>query len=265
MLRLVITDLDGTLLDSRYSFDAARNALDSVAKCQLPLVICSSKTKDEILHYRKKLGNTDPFIAENGAVVYVPKGYFSFEAGPLEGEFETIVIGEKKERYFPVVEAIRAAGLGIKLVDEMTAQEFSEDSRLSLEEAKLAKQRFYELTFRRNPFDDAEIRKIADKFGVNYIWGAKYGHLTKADKGQAVKKLLKQFFRQNPSEKAISLGLGDSRNDFEMLKVVDLPFLVQREDLTFASDDFGKALGIGPEGWNQIVLSFVAGELDDFR
>jgi len=42
------------------------------------LIICSSKTREEIEYYRKKLDNQHPFISENGGGIFIPKGYFEF-------------------------------------------------------------------------------------------------------------------------------------------------------------------------------------------
>ena len=63
---IIFTDLDGTLLDSGYSFRKAMPALRLIKEKDIPLVLCSSKTKTEIDYYRKKLENDHPFVSENG-------------------------------------------------------------------------------------------------------------------------------------------------------------------------------------------------------
>ena len=50
---IVFTDLDGTLLDSVYSFRKALPALKAVKEKNIPLILCSSKTRAEIEHCRK--------------------------------------------------------------------------------------------------------------------------------------------------------------------------------------------------------------------
>ena len=47
--------------------------LDELA---VPVIPVSSKTRVEIEALRRTLENTHPFIVENGAAVYIPKGYF---------------------------------------------------------------------------------------------------------------------------------------------------------------------------------------------
>ena len=91
MQKIIFTDLDGTLLDhNTYSFKKAFPALRIIKKKKIPLIICTSKTKGEIEHYRKKLKNNHPFVSENGGAIFIPKDYFdfkfrySFKKGKLE-------------------------------------------------------------------------------------------------------------------------------------------------------------------------------------
>jgi len=77
---IICTDLDGTLLDySNYSFEKALPALQLLKDRDVPLVICSSKTKKEIEYYRKKLDNHHPFVSENGGGIFIPKNYSKFK------------------------------------------------------------------------------------------------------------------------------------------------------------------------------------------
>ena len=49
---IVFTDLDGTLLHPRtYSFEAAMPALKLIKEKDVPLILCSSKTRAEIEVY----------------------------------------------------------------------------------------------------------------------------------------------------------------------------------------------------------------------
>lgn len=75
---LVFTDLDGTLLDHHtYSFEPALPALNALKEKNIPLIICTSKTRAEIEKWRLELRTDHPFISENGGAIFIPKGYFS--------------------------------------------------------------------------------------------------------------------------------------------------------------------------------------------
>ena len=74
---IIITDLDGTLLDAAtYSCAPALPALQMIQSRNIPLILCSSKTRSEIEVLRRKLGNNHPFVTENGGGVFIPREYF---------------------------------------------------------------------------------------------------------------------------------------------------------------------------------------------
>ena len=79
-MTIVFTDLDGTLLDdANYSWEAARPALEELKRRGIPCVLVTSKTRAEVEFWRNRLGNTDPFVVENGAAVFIPKDIFPFK------------------------------------------------------------------------------------------------------------------------------------------------------------------------------------------
>jgi len=74
---LVFTDLDGTLLDhDTYSWAAAAPALEELQRREIPLIFCTSKTDAEVQALRRAMGNSHPFIVENGGAIVIPPGFF---------------------------------------------------------------------------------------------------------------------------------------------------------------------------------------------
>ena len=117
MKLVIFTDLDGTLLDAHtYSFEPARDALGSLRKHGIPVVICSSKTRAEIAVWRRRLGNTHPFIVENGGAVYIPTGYFSspIPSSSDSGGFSVIEFGTPYARLREALGSLREAGFDIR-------------------------------------------------------------------------------------------------------------------------------------------------------
>ncbi|RLI93151.1 MAG: hypothetical protein DRO95_00515, partial [Candidatus Altiarchaeales archaeon] len=45
---IIFTDLDGTLIDEEYSYRDAEDALSIIKKREIPLILCTSKTRAEI-------------------------------------------------------------------------------------------------------------------------------------------------------------------------------------------------------------------------
>ncbi|RMG01121.1 MAG: mannosyl-3-phosphoglycerate phosphatase, partial [Nitrospirae bacterium] len=95
---IIFTDLDGTLLRADdYSFSEAKEALSLIKRRGIPLVIVSSKTRAEIEVYREKLGNTHPFVSENGGGVFIPLGYFENTDGEMVDQYRLIRLGRRYE------------------------------------------------------------------------------------------------------------------------------------------------------------------------
>ena len=262
---IVFTDLDGTLLDhSTYSFYEAEDALELLREEGAPLIFCSSKCRDEIKVYRKKLSNNEPFISENGGAIFIPEGYggLKCEYDKIDDGYLVIEIGSEYQTLVDAFEKIkRRAGLNIKSITEFTIDEIVWLTGLSGEEAFLAQKREYMLPFIIYGGED-DVRIIKDEIlssGLNYTEGAKFVHLMGGnDKGKAV-KILTDIFKKNYSETEITtVGLGDSLNDLPMLEVVDKAFLVRKEAGNYEErlkvEGLAYADGIGPVGWNKAVL-----------
>src|SRR4051812_35693578 len=74
---LVLTCVDGALRDpAGDSCDAAREAVAALSRRGVPVVLTSYHSRRELIALEDQLGLDEPFIAENGAVVGVPHGYF---------------------------------------------------------------------------------------------------------------------------------------------------------------------------------------------
>lgn len=192
---IIFTDLDGTLLDcSDYSFDKALPALQLIKEKNIPLIICSSKTRKEIEYYRKKLYNIHPFITENGGGTYIPKDYFKFKIQDSTFEIEEkdgykiITLGARYPDLRKAIEELRGKGFDIKGFGDMAVEEIASLTKLTREEAEMAKERDFD-----EPFIFAgtvhELPLLFDaikKKGFNYTQGQFHHILGNSDKGRAV-------------------------------------------------------------------------------
>ncbi|MBC7363711.1 MAG: HAD-IIB family hydrolase [Candidatus Aminicenantes bacterium] len=108
----------------------------------------------------------------------------------------------------------------------------------------------------------SEIKKEAKRYGLKIIEGGRFYHLTgNNDKGRAV-RLLRKLYRLKYG-RIITIGLGDSANDWPMLKAVDYPVLVARPDGSHANLPSGvknvyKTRQPGPEGWAEALEYFLS-------
>jgi mannosyl-3-phosphoglycerate phosphatase family protein len=259
---IVITDLDGTLLDAAtYSFDAALPALDLLRRREVPLVICSSKTRAEIEVYRERLGNRHPFIAENGGGIYIPRGYFPFAVDAAErGDLLVIELGRPYAEVRAVFERLRdELRSPVRGFGDMTPQEVGELTGLTPAEAALAHQREHCEPFIFTGPPDERFLQAIEASGLRWTQGRFFHIMGNHHKGKAV-DLLRELYQRDGTKTEL-IGLGDSLNDMQFLLTVDRPALVRRQDGThdprIAIPWLYQTEGIGPAGWNEAVLRFL--------
>jgi len=265
---VIFTDMDGTLLDHlTYSFEGAEEALSLIKEKNIPLIICSSKTRPEIEHYRRLLHNTHPFISENGGGVFIPDDYFSSDPGslgiPLDHQrgYTVIRLGAPYNDLRSALEKIRSEGYPVKGFGDMNADEIASLTRLSVTEAQLAKERDFDEVFTyTGPVEELpSLFASITRKGYTYTQGYLFHILGNTDKGKAVNILISLYRKQFGDISTIAIG--DSLNDNPMFERVDQPVLVRKPDggydLRINVPGLHKADGIGPVGWNKAVLSLL--------
>ena len=261
---VIITDLDGSLLHPKtYSYEAATPALGLIKKHNIPLVLSSSKTRAEIELYRKRLKNNHPFVSENGGGVFIPEDYFPFN-----------IEEEKKEDYFvinlgtPYLEVRKAfneiksfEGANAMGFGDITVDEVSKITNMTIEEASLAKEREFDEPFIFNGTENDKkrfIMKIENR-GFNWTEGRFLHMLGNHDKGKAARIIID--FYKKLFGKVATIGIGDSLNDIPLLEEADYPVLIPKEDGSYVPGvsiaGLVMADAIGPEGWNKSVIKIL--------
>ncbi len=264
---LVFTDLDGTLLDHRtYRWDAARPALDALRERGIPVVLCSSKTRAEMLAIQEALGLAGPLVVENGgAVLSTGNGAVERRFPDRLGGLPARVFGVPYHRLRAALEALRA-GLpgritGFGDVDDRTVARWT---GLPPERARLARRREFDEPFVWEPEPPARAveaaRAAAVAMGLQLTRGGRFWHLTgDNDKGRAVRWLV-DAVAAAWGRRPRTLGLGDSENDLPMLTAVDEGVLVERNGGGFLEPrppGIRAVSGRGPEGWCRAVLAWL--------
>lgn len=257
---LVVTDLDGSLLDhDDYSYAAAIPVLDLLEQLRIPVVFCSSKTRVEILELRREMHNTHPLIVENGAAVLIPVQYFSDKpAGCVERDgFWLKELAPPRETWRAPLAKLRAA-MPASFTDFATAGDegIATLTGLPLHKARLANQREYS-----EPVNWAGTESELDHFltelesgGARVARGGRFYTVTgHCDKGQAWQWLRAQYALAAGGAAVYDLAVGDGGNDVPMLEAAHralripasgrpLPDLRRLEGVIDVD-------GLGPEGW----------------
>ena len=264
---VIVTDLDGTLLDQRtYSYEACRPAIRKVQSLEIPLILCSSKTRREMEPLWREFKLKDPFIVENGGAIYFAPDYFPFSINNLKskGPLQVLELGQGIDMIRrALTEAGQRLHVDIRSFGQMKVEEICQLTGLSKESARDAAKREYDEPFVVRHGNYARLFTALRTKGFKITAGDRFFHLSYgSDKGKAVKKLLDLYRQVNPSVR--SVGLGNSANDLPFLLQVDRPILIRNPDRTWDSTitqniaGIEKPLGIGPAGWREAVERILA-------
>jgi len=277
---VIFTDLDGTLLDHHtYSWENARPALEFCKMLGVPVIICSSKTKAEIEHIKRQIGNDHPFISENGGGAHIPVSLFPPPDLSYAGLFWVLKLGVSHSTLRRTLEKIRdETQVEIVGLSDMNDEELAGLTGLEGDALHRARLREFDEPFtirNETPKKASRVCEAIQKSGFIYTRGGRFHHITgNNDKGRALKKIMELYKSLNEDVK--SAALGDSLNDFPMLKAADIPILVKKFNGTH--DPMIKAAlrnctpargaqkmasllvmagGIGPQGWNEEVIQLL--------
>jgi mannosyl-3-phosphoglycerate phosphatase len=267
--RLIFTDLDGSLLDHHsYRHDAAAPLLEELELAGVPVVFVSSKTRFEIEALREQLGNRHPFIAENGAAICVPEGYFSAPPpGALARDgYWIIELAEPRQRWVELLEAMDADFLGeFEFFHRAGPEGVATMTGLPIEAAAAANRREYSepvqwlgTPARREAFIEA-LRAA----GATVAQGGRFLAVSgDCSKGRALGLLRELFQREWQGSAVRDLAIGDGQNDVPMLEAAGEALLIRSPvnllpTLARESGVLTSTLP-GPEGWNEGVRRWLA-------
>jgi mannosyl-3-phosphoglycerate phosphatase len=242
----------------------------TVADHNVPLVLCSSRTRAELEIIQQEFQFRHPFVSENGGAVYLPRGYFSQSSEPADmSGYDVITFAGSHQQ---AVETLRrtaeAQAIEVRAFNGMSVQEVADECGLALAEARLAQLREFGEPFRILSSDPAVHSRLIDalrRAGLRCVNGGRFHHVSfGADMHrsvQAVTSLYRQRFGR-----VLTVGISAGLTEPSLLREVDIPIVVLDSDVDPASvlrkvPTARVTSAAGSAGWDEAILLAVEPEL----
>jgi len=256
---IVFSDLDGSLLDhDTYDWAPAKPALALLKERSIPLVLVSSKTLAELEEFRVLLELGHPVVAENGAVIDIPDGYFG-------GDVELPATAVTRTELQSVYEDVKLAhGFCCEAFYELGVTGIARETGLSERRASLANDRRASepVLWRDDERRAAQFLQAIVSRGLRCVRGGRFLHVMgNIGKAEAVTQLLGAYSVAWPGMKTRSVSLGDAPNDLGMLSVTDVAVVIPgKHEHPMNVDAQTRVLRpdlAGPAGWNAAMMSLL--------
>jgi mannosyl-3-phosphoglycerate phosphatase family protein len=272
---VIFSDPDGGLLDHRvHPCGPTCEALTMLAERDIPLVLCSSRTRAELELIQEEFHFRHPFISETGAAIYLPRGYFSAtpEVAKMPG-YDVVAFAGPNHR---VVETLRrtakALAIDVRSFNSMTVQEVADECSLSLTDARLSQLREYGEPFRilaPDPSVQSRLLNALRRAGLRSVDGGRFQHLSAGADIRRSVRTLTTLYRQQSSD-ILTVGISAGVGDPSLLCEVDVPIIVPHPDVA-TNRALQKAPtarvtnAAGSSGWDEAILSVVEPALQKVR
>lgn len=253
---LVVTDLDGSLLDDSYAWSAALPALDRLRTAGIPLVWNSSKTVEEMLYLAEELDMRPPLVAENGALIALPDP---------SGEYRIELTGLSRAFILEAAHALRRSGsYRFSGFADWTSGQVARGTGLSQAAARRS-----QLRHATEPilWEDTEARLFEFQNAlaasdIRILRGGRFLHLMgQADKADGMVAVLRRYREAHPGTNWTVIAFGDSENDRAMLEAADIAVVIPHADGVRIAPQAPRVV-VAPEpssrGWNAALLKLLS-------
>ena len=228
----VFSDIDGTFI-SNDTFDLGKNLelVEELDRHNHFFAFNSSKTFHEIAFMQKKFKTKYQFICETGGGLYHPKS-LGFGYDKKRDDYYILSESKKIHNFRNLVRELIKKNFSheFEFFDDLNQFEKSKLTGLSGTDLAQASDRDFSILIKHSGDKKSfkELNKTLNSHNLNLIQGGRFCHVcSNNDKGKATNYFLKHIRKTHKDMKIISVAIGDSMNDLDMLNAVDYPCIVK--------------------------------------
>lgn len=230
---IVFTTFDSSLFSNQNESYQLNRAIAKLQQRNIPLIAVTHKTQAEKEDLQSIFSFKFPLVVEYGSAVLIPQDCKSFVLSEtiVEGEYNVKQLGctyIEARAALKVIQSIVRIN-NFRGFGDLSETEINSVTGLSLRAIKQAKSRnFSEIFLTPEDVNPEEIIATAEEFGFQVLIEGSLSCLLGA--GASVKKAISwlkdSYCLSEPNKQIVTVGLGYSHHDLEMLQAVDIPILI---------------------------------------
>lgn len=261
---LIFSDLDGTLMD-HYTYESteALPVIKQLNLAQIPVVLTTSKTLDEVISIQQSLAINAPLIIENGAAVLLPKSLFKNQPEDTIGSegYWIKSFCSSRQYWLDMIEQVPAKFKNqFQGFSTLTIKELASITGLTEDAAALAKNRQYgePIHWIGDNQTKEDFILYLETAGATILHGGRFFHVSgDSDKGKALNWLTQFYQKHLKLEQVKTIALGDGKNDIAMLEAADFAVQIRSPVHDFPvlnkKENVIKTEQYGPAGWAEAL------------
>jgi len=258
---LIVTDLDGTLLDDRYPSGKAGAAIDAVSTAHpdARVALASSKTPAEMIDLAEHCRSDPILIFENGTGMLWREHVLCRPGSEKIGDWELERFGKPYAEVLSALTRLRSnAGYAFRGFSDMTPCEVASRTGLSHSAAEKARRRVgtEPIVWEGDAESFAEFTAALADLDLKVVSGGRFHHVgSHLSKGQALGRLWR-LLRFQFGIHARTIACGDAPNDLDMLERADHAIVFPTSDgeyLRVENPRTTHAESTGPRAWPDAV------------
>jgi mannosyl-3-phosphoglycerate phosphatase len=234
---VVYCAIDNLISLSHTALSGFPEFLEALAEANIPCVWITSRNRMFLDASLRKFGHSAPFIAENGAGVYLPEDYFHLRPAKTTrlGRFTCIPVAALQPAAKDALDALAEdTGVSVVPLRTLSPRELSQNVSLPQREAELLRQRdFDELFFFAGAGDEA-IQKFRDEAAEKnlnlHANGAMWSLAVGANLRSCLRDLSKLYDRATRTQ-AFTIALGTEEDAAKLFPFCNRALILsQRKD-----------------------------------
>ena len=175
-----------------YGFDQFQAELD---RLQIPCVWLSSRSRMQLDDPRRRVGHTEPFIAEDGCAVYLPEDYFHLKPAKTIrlGRFTCIPIAQLQPAAEDALSSLsEASGVPVVALRSLRPRELAQNSGLPIHEAELTRHRDFDELFFFAGASDSDLSRFKSMAQKQKLSLREYGVIWSLAVGADIRRCIRE-------------------------------------------------------------------------